>query len=313
VGKIFFGYEREDLPVVQLMDELTVYDVFFSMDVPSLIKGEENIEPRDIVSAPFKFINEFQRGNYKIYNTLLGLFSEGFVTIRDKKFRTREYLAILDANPFDTGSVEVPNALMDRITGSVNIRSMDATRLLDLMDSERVVDNAKKVLTPEDMLKIWAEVEKVHISEGKHLLMALLHSYFSNCIYGDKAVMNHRHVANLCSSCQYRTEPCSMVQEPLGHRWWKDAKAIARARAYYQGRKEVNVDDVFFAAFYALQHRISLREKVKVLYPSTEDWLRESLDNAMLKLKKIWIPALKGNEKAQRSDMRTLMNVEVGE
>jgi len=75
----------ESMPVVQLMNELSVNDVFFRMDVASLMKGEGVVEPRNIVIAPFKFVNEFQRGNHRIYNTFLGLREEGFVTLHDKK------------------------------------------------------------------------------------------------------------------------------------------------------------------------------------------------------------------------------------
>ncbi len=311
VAKIFFGYDIDSVPVVQLMDDLSIYDVFFNMDVPSLMKGNEKIVPRAVVTEPFKFINEFQRGNYKIYNALLGLFSEGFITFRDKIFKTEDYVAILDANPFDAGSVEVPRALMNRITGSFNMRSMGPENLLKLMDAEVDVNNARKILDAHIMNRIWDEVETIKVNRSMYLLLTLLHGYFSNCIYGDRAMMDPRHVSNLCSSCVYRTEPCSMIKEPLGHRWWRDAIAIARARAYYYGREHVNVDDIFFGSLYSLNHRVYLRERARVIYPSSEAWIRESLENARVKLKKIWIPALKGNDKARKEDQRTLKGMEV--
>jgi MoxR-like ATPase len=281
------------------------------MHVPSLMKGEERIEPRSIITAPFKFINEFQRGNYKIYNTLLGLFSEGFVSIRDRKFKTEDYVAVLDANPFDSGSVEIPAALMDRITASVNMRSVPGTQMLDMFESAPDFSKVRNVLSPADMRKIWGEVERVAVPDKVRLLMALIHSYFSTCVYGDKAVMDHRYVATMCSSCRYKTEPCAMVLEPLGHRWWKDVVRISRARAYINGRGEVSVEDVFFSAKFALQHRIRTRERVRTLYQSKEQWVESALSNAELRLRKVWLPALKGNEDAKKVDERTLSALEV--
>ncbi len=306
VARIFFGYSRDEVPMVQLTNELSVNDVFFSIDVPSLMKGEEKVEPRSIVTAPFKFVNEFQRGNHRIYNTFLGLFEEGFVAYRDKKFETRDYIAILDANPFDSGSVEVPSALMDRITASVYMRSLPGEKMLEMMEREGDFSRVKVVMGEEDMRRLWREVSSVKVPDRERLLMILLHGYFSNCIYGDKATMDHRHVATLCESCRYRTEPCYMVREPLGHRWWKDVTSIAKARAYFHARNEVNSDDIFFATKYALQHRIRTREKLRSLYRSREAWVDEMLDNARIRLKKVWIPAIKGDKKAWKMDERTL-------
>ena len=306
VARVFFGYSRENIPMVQLTGELSINDVFFHIDVPSLMNGEERIEPRDIVTEPFKFINEFQRGNHKVYNTFLGLFEEGFVSYRDKKFRTKDYIAIMDANPFDSGSVEIPSALMDRITASVNMRSLPGTDMLDLMDKRIEIDKVKRVMKYEEMKKLWDMVESVEVSGSMNLLMAILHSYFSSCIHGDKAVVDHRYLSSICDGCRYKMEPCYMLREPLGHRWWKDVRSIAKANAFFEGRGQVIPDDIFFAAKYALQHRVRTRERLRTLYKSKEHWMDDMLSNAKLKLWKIWIPALKGDRNAMKMDERTL-------
>ncbi len=305
-GRVFFGYSEENMPVVQLMNELSVNDVFFKIDVARLIKGEEKIAPRDIVTAPFKFVNEFQRGNHRIYNTFLGLFEEGFVTIRDTKFKTKDYVAILDANPFDSGSVEVPAALMDRITASVNMRTVPGNKMLEMMSKPVELNKVKKVMTPREMSMIWNEVNSVAVPEKQHLLLTLIHGYMTNCIYGDKAVMDYRYIAHTCESCRYRTEPCAMLKEPLGHRWWKDALRVAKAKAYYDGRNEVSSDDVLFAAKYVLQHRIQTHERLRALYSSKEEWVNETLKNAKIRLKTVWLPALRGDKESARKDERTL-------
>ncbi len=306
IGRIFFGYSREKMPVVQLMNELSVNDVFFRMDVASLMKGKEVVEPRDIVTAPFKFVNEFQRGNHRVYNTFLGLFEEGFVTLRDKKFKTADYIAILDANPFDSGSVEVPAALLDRITASVNMRTIPGPKMLDMMDSPVNFEKVRSVMRAEDMNELWNEVDAVKVPARINLLLTLLHGYFSNCIYGDKAVMNYHYVARTCESCRFRTEPCAMLREPLGHRWWKDVLRIAKAKAYFESHGEIASEDIFFATKYALQHRIRTHERLRSLYSSKEDWLDETLNNAKVRLKSVWLPALKGDETAAKKDERTL-------
>ncbi len=311
VGRIFFNYRADNMPVAQLMDELSVYDVLFNIDIPSLMKGEEKMEPREIVSAPFKFINEFQRGNYRVYNALLGLFSEGFITIRDMKFETQDYFAVLDANPMDSGSREIPAALLDRITASVNMRSLKGEEMMQMLDYDVELNKVKNYLSPRDMAALWKKVNGVKVPDSAKLLLALVHSYFSSCIYGDRAVMDSRHVASLCESCTYRTEPCAMLKEPLGQRWWKDTLRIAKAKAFFESRDSVKIDDIFFAMPYALQHRVRTREKLRSLYPSKEKWVKESVENARRLLKGVWIPALKGDEKKREKDRRTLSAIGV--
>jgi len=139
-----------------------------------------------------------------------------------------------------------------------------------------------------------------------NLLLTLLHGYFSNCIYGDKAVMDYRYVASTCESCRFRTEPYAMLREPLGHRWWKDMFRIAKAKAYFEAHREIASEDIFFATKYALQHRIRTHERLRSLYSSKEEWLYKTLKNAKVRLKTVWFPALKGDEGSAKKDERTL-------
>ncbi len=181
VGRVVFGLEMEEMAVVNLMNELTIYDVFFHVDVGALMKGEEVVEPRNIITSPFKFVNELQRGNSRIYNALLGLMAEGEIRLRERMFRTPDYLMILDANPFDAASTEIPRALLDRITGSFTMRSLEPEGMMKVMDMKSwdPRGDARPILGVDEMRKIWEEVEAVEVPRAVKTLMLLIHRYLN--------------------------------------------------------------------------------------------------------------------------------------
>lgn len=308
VGRVMFGLEMDEMAVVNLMNELTIYDVFFHVDVGALMRGEEVVEPRNIITSPFKFVNELQRGNSRIYNALLGLMAEGEIRLRERRFRTPDYLMILDANPFDAASTEIPRALMDRITGSFTMRSLDPEGVMKVMDMESwdPRGEARPVLSVDEMRDIWSEVEAVEVPRAVKTMLLLIHRYLNACVQGDRALFSPDVLRNLCSSCRWRNEPCHALLQTLGQRWWEDTVRVARARAYFHGRDEVRAEDVLFAMRYTLPHRLHLRERMLIASRSSELWVEDLIRNVEIEMVGTWIPAMKGNEAALENASRVL-------
>ena len=309
VGKIFFSGE---VGKVNLNNELGIHDVFFWIDAGQLAQGKEVVEPRKIITSPFKFINELQRGNGRIYNTLLSLMSERMIVYRDKIFKTPNYVMIMDSNPFDSASVEIPYALLDRITVSFTMLTPDEEEREKLMYLEHssAIEEASSVMDYRDMEKIWSEVEKVKVPEDlKFLLIELVHNYLNNCVKGNKELFSPEMMREMCKVCRWKHEPCSEIVVPLGQRWWIDVVKISKARAYYENRDEVTQEDMYFSIPYVLPHRVMLSEETLVSYGAKELWAEQLVKRIKTELKTRWIPALNGNEKAYKDAERTLIFV----
>ena len=315
IGKVLFNVDSS-YGKVNLSNELGIHDVFFWIDAGQLAKGKEVIEPRGIIKSPFKFINELQRGNGRIYNTLLALMSERKIIYRDRVFSTPDFVMLIDANPMDSSSVKIPRALLDRITASFTMLTPDEDEREKLMylEHESPLDIVDSMLTYEDMKKMWSEVESVKISKGLiFLLTHLIHNYLNRCERGDKEYFTPEVMRTMCENCRWRVEPCSEIIEPLGQRWWIDAIKIAKARAYFEGRDEVSNEDIFFAVKYVLPHRVRLREDIKMVYYTPELWAEKLVERIKAELESRWIPALNGNKKALRDAERTLAFLMEGE
>ncbi len=312
IGKVVFG--TASYGKVNLNNELGIHDVFFWLDAGKLAKGQEVVNPRSIITSHFKFINEVQRGNSRIYNALLSLMSEGRIVYRDQVFETPDYVMLMDANPADSASSEIPKALLDRVTGSftmVQIHEEDREKLMYLTDS-RPIDKLDTMLTYEEMKKIWEDVESVRIpSSLKFFLTVLVHNYINKCVKVDKEYLTPEVMRNLCDNCRWKSEPCSQVMNPLGQRWWIDTFRIARARAYFKGRDEVEYEDILFSLRYTIPHRILLRDDILMASVSPELWAENFVGTVDLEFRTRWLPALEGDKAAREESSRIMVFLEV--
>ncbi len=163
------------------------------------------------------------------------------------------------------------------------------------------------MLTYEDMRKIWEEVSRVKVSEDlKFFLMHLVHNHLNNCIHGHKEYFSPEVMRSLCQNCRWKHEPCSEILQPLGERWWIDAIRLSKAKAYFEGRKEIDIDDLYFSIPYILAHRVHLREDILITYRSAELWAEKLVSRIKTEMEARWIPTLNGNKKALKDAERTL-------
>jgi MoxR-like ATPase len=294
IAKTFFD---DDKAMITLDPSLTPFDLLYWMDIAELMQGKEKIYPRELVTRRMKFINEFGRGNQKIYNSFLSLMAEGRVVFRDKVFDSPPYVWFFDLNPTDEASVQVPASCMDRIDCAIPIPLLHLRDSVDLMltkdeygfDLTRRVD---RCLSSAEMEQIWNEVEQIKTPKMVYIWCSMIAEMFRACTKTEKSLIEHATYELRCKGCEFNGEICSFLKKPLAHRMTESAIKLARARAWLHGRSKLEMDDVEFVLPYTLHHRIELREEIASLHPSKFEWLRKTLSTILGIKRRIWSQAL---------------------
>jgi len=311
VMKVFFGdiFGKDVKPIARIRDTLTEFDVLLYIDIAKLRQGEEKVEPRPIVVESFKFFNELQRGNPRLYNALLSLFAEREVEYRGRVFKSNPFVAFCDRNPHDVASHEIPKALWDRLDAHLYIKVLEVTENYELLTqkyvktrTQQIIETLPTLMNSKDMLEIWSDVEKVVVPESVTLFLSLLGAAFT-CAKADRSVMEPKYRLP-CEQCQFKGELCFRVREVWGVRWMESTIRFAKARAWLYGRPVVQLDDVLFVLPYTLNHRLVLKPEVESSYPNKIEFVkRVIIDEVIRKIKApVWIEAIKAYSKAIQGD-----------
>ena len=311
VMKVFFSdvFEQQVKPIARIRDTLTEFDILLYIDIAKLRQGVEHVEPRPIVTSPFKFFNELQRGNPRLYNALLSLFAEKEVEYRGRVFKSQPFVCFCDRNPHDVASHEIPKALWDRLDAHLYIKVLEVTENYELLTqkyvktrTQQIIDALPKLMTSKDMMEIWEDVDKVVVPESVTLFLALLGASFT-CAKVDRSVTEPKFRLP-CDQCQYKGELCFKVREVWGVRWMESTIRFAKARAWLYGRAIVSLDDVLFVLPYTLNHRLVLRPEVESAYPNKIEFVKKVvIEEVIRKIKApVWIQAIKAYIEAQKGN-----------
>ena len=276
---------KDDLGYVACAQDLTPLDALFHLDLAGLLRGEENVSPRAVVTARLKFINEVQRASTLLFNGLLPLLSEKHVVFRDRIFKSPSFVCYLDANPLDSGSTEMPQAFRDRIDFSFDMPVLPAHRALALEDRiladgtarfGDLIDVARPFLTSLEMESLWEIVRRMPIpAEARHIA-ALLAAHLQACRHTDRSRASADYLLP-CRECPNLQDPCAKLAEIPGTRFLLSLLKLAQARAWLRDASEVGVEDLLYGLPYTLSHRLKLRPESRRLYPSAAAWIREEL------------------------------------
>jgi MoxR-like ATPase len=287
IYRTFFdgGAGKDDFGYLACTQDLTPLDALFHIDLSRLVRGEEKVEPRAIVTSRLKFVNEVQRANSLLYNGLLPLLSERQVAFRDRVFPSPEFVCFLDANPLDSGSSEMPQAFRDRIDFSLAMPVLPPDRLLALenrlLEGEEarfgdLATLARPVLTSTEMVGLWAAVRRVAVPAASRLFSALLAAHLQSCRVADRSRITSEFVLP-CRDCPHRQDSCAKLVEIPGTRFIVSLLKLSQARAWLRGAAEVEIDDLLYGLPYVLAHRLKIRPESLRLYPGAADWIREDL------------------------------------
>lgn len=309
-AKMFFG---ENVGIIRCHQELTTFDIMWNIDIEKFLHAKiGSVTPKNLITAPFKFLNEIQRLNVQCQNALLTLFADKYVHFSDAVAQTPDYVCFLDQNPHDIGTVGLVKALLDRIDYFLNIRHLGLKEIQDLLTTKyggKHVEDLRTLIDPvlsvEQMQEIWTDVEKVsvpyEITQGSSLIAMLLRK----CIRADRSVSSPRYRL-VCDGCRYNGDICSQLERPAGHRWTESTIKIAKAQAWIEGRGEVTLNDFRRNLIFTLPHRLELKQRNFEKYASEYDWVIGSLGEALKVKDPIWAEALATFEAAQKGDAKAL-------
>jgi MoxR-like ATPase len=324
IMKVFFSdvYEQPVKPIARLRETLTEFDVFWYVNVKALMSGEEEneVRPRPIVTAPFKFFNEVRRGSPKVYQVMLSLLAEGEIEYKGRVYRSAPFFCIMDSNPKDTASFELPKAIIDRIDARIPIGVSDPVTTYSVLRNtrgwSRIIDSLEQITTSRDVERVWAETSKVEVPGHCNLFLSFIHAamqcakgYRMPVWGGEGEVRIDRTLTEggfqlPCEQCQFNGSFCSRITEAWGMRWMISATRLAVGFAWLDGRWRVNLKDVFDALPYVLNHRLVLKEGGR--YPNTFTFLSLYLPAMIRTSGETWAKAAFLLPKALRGDREAL-------
>ena len=301
---LFLGHDHEpDLAQVACTQDLTPLDVLYHLDLAELRRGREVVHPKPIVGARLKFLNEIQRAGATVHNALLPLLSERRVSYRQQEFASPPALVLLDRNPSDAGSSELPRAFLDRIDVSVDVAPAHGVAAAALL--ERRAGPARWLplgerwdgpsLLAEETALAWLDVARVAVPRPKGLLAVMLVDAFRLCVRGERSLMRADHALR-CDECSFQAEPCARVAIPPGHRAAEGLVRLAQARAWLAGRARVEDEDVVFGLPYVLAHRLELRREALLEHATAQDWLKDTWRHVLGRRQEAWGAALQALE-----------------
>jgi len=295
VRKIFFsdgnGHSHYDFETCH--QDLTAFDVLYHLDLAALQKGEEVVHPKDMVTARLKFFNEIQRAGTSFFNALLPFFAEHRVTYRDHVFQVPDHICIMDQNPQDAASNELPEAFVDRIDFSFDIPAIHLDEMLTLQDIRRRDDGyywgdleevTEAVVAFEQLEEVWNDVERVDIPRRMLMLGGMLTDALRLCIRTERSTTRVDFDLE-CERCEFYGEICSHLLKIPGQRITNSLFRLAQALAWLDRSSEVSTEHLLSALPWAFSHRLTLRPEHLRETPSIQHWVRHTALANMLRPK----------------------------
>lgn len=285
VRRLFFSDGRggHDYDCETCNQELTAFDVLYHLDLAELQRGREVVHPKRMLTARLKFLNEIQRANTSFFNSLLPLLSEHRVTYRDVEWDVPDFLCIMDRNPLDAGSSEIPEAFLDRVDFSFEIPAIHLEEHLRLQGLRRrptgfhwggLDELTGSALVVPQLLEVWQDVKRVDISDRAMHLAGMLSDAFRLCIVTERSTARMEFDLN-CADCQFKGEICSHLLRVPGQRVTNSLLRLAQALAWVDGLSEVGEEHLFAALPWCLAHRLALRPEELRKLPSEQAWLQD--------------------------------------
>ncbi len=263
--------------------EKTLQRVLISTNITRLIKeGVEEFVVRPIVYARIKFINEINRFSKAVQDALLSLLEEKEVEYGGRVFRTPNYIAFADMNPYRG---DIDKALKTRFLISAYIPFIGMKGSLSVMDQmfykrrdvRDLVETMEPILSFEELEEIWDDVSKVQIPSYVALFGTMLLWAFRVCIY-DKSKIIPGYLRLVCAKCTYANELCSQIQEIPGERAMIASVIYAKARAWFYGRNSVTYEDMIWIIPWVVSHRIEIVPAVKSEVQNPWEWSRNAVE-----------------------------------
>jgi len=264
--------------------EKTLQKVLISTNITKLIReGTEEFIVRPIVYSRIKFINEINRFSKAVQDALLSLLEEKEVEYGGSIFKTPNYIAFADMNPYRG---DIDRALKTRFLVSAYIPFIGMKGTVAVMNQmfyERreirdITQTIEPILSFKELEEIWNDVSLVRVPPNVALFGTMLLWAFRVCIY-DKSKIMPGYLRLICAKCQYANELCSQINQIPGERAMIASILYSKARAWLYKRDTVTYEDMIWITPWAIAHRIELIPSIKSEIPNPWEWSRNAVDH----------------------------------
>jgi MoxR-like ATPase len=216
------------------------------------------------VFANFILADEINRAPAKVQSALLESMQERQVTIGEQTFRLDEpFLVLATQNPIEQeGTYPLPEAQVDRFLLKVVITYPDREEELKIMrqniGGKEIA--AKRVVTPEDILRGRALLNEIYIDEK-------IEQYILDVVFATRDPKSFK-LDKLVDLIDYGASPRATINL---------AKA-AKGVAFLKRRGYVIPEDVRAVAFDVLRHRVALTYEAEAEEVTSEQIIQEILN-----------------------------------
>jgi len=246
-------------------------DVFARPDIPALMKGEEKVVWKDMVTARVKAFDEIQRLGVGALSAMFRLMTSGTVMYFDQEAGVEEFWVVATANPTelseDSLNVRLPEPLWDRFDA---VCWVPIAPLKYQIRINGRVEEAKKALPviwkEKDLLELWRKVKEVEIDATMEYVITLINRILGFCQHAqnyDASSLTEAQKRDLCSRCS-STYICSQIARPPSVRAKLALTRLAKGFAFLRGGSKVELADVERAFPLVYWKRITLMDEMQV-------------------------------------------------
>jgi len=246
-------------------------DVFARPDIPALMRGEERVVWKDMVTARIKAFDEIQRLGVGALSAMFRLMTTGTVMYLDQEAGVKEFWVIATANPTEVGedalNVRLPEPLWDRFDAVLWVPIAPLKYQIRINGRiEKAKEALPVVWKEQDLLELWREVDNIEIPEDVEYVITLINRIMGFCKYAqnyDASSLTEMQKRELCSRCN-QSYICSRIARPASVRAKLALSKLARGFAFLRGSSKVELIDVLKAFPLVYWKRIKLMDEDQV-------------------------------------------------
>jgi MoxR-like ATPase len=248
-----------------------IEDVFARPDISSLMKGEEKVVWKKMVTARIKCFDEIQRLGVGALSTMFKLMTTGKVQYLDKEEGVEKFWVIATANPTeifeDNLNIQLPEPLWDRFYGVLWVPIAPLKYQIKINGNiEKAKEALPTIWTEQNLLELWKEVDNVEIDERIEYIITLINRIMGFCKFAqnyDASSLTEQQKREICSKCN-TSYVCSMISRPPSVRAKMSLIRLAKGFAYLRGSNKVDLVDLENAFPLVYWKRIKLMDEDQI-------------------------------------------------
>ena len=223
-------------------------------------KGKEKfIYKPGVVMCNLLLADEINRTSSRTQAALLEVMEEGNVTVDSTTYAVpNPFTVISTQNPIGSyGTQLLPQSQLDRFMVKLNIGYPDFKSQVEILRDRQVeqpLDNISQVITKEELIEMQEEVNRIYVSDD---------------------------ILEYITYLTETTREHPLILQGVSPRGALTISKIAKANAYVSGRDYVIPEDIIYVFIDTCSHRIILDHKSKIANNTSEDILKQILEETI--------------------------------